>query len=67
MPSSRQAVHASGAPRPNANYSHAIRASNGTLYLAGWMGDDPQTGKIVSGGIEEQTRSVRRVHSSNSK
>ena len=55
MPSSRQAIHAPGAPKPNGDYSHAVKASNGTLYLAGWMGDDPETGDIVEGGIEAQT------------
>lgn len=55
MPSSRQAIHAPGAPKPNGDYSHAVKASNGTLYLAGWMGDDPETGEIVEGGIEAQT------------
>ncbi|ETN39854.1 uncharacterized protein HMPREF1541_06080 [Cyphellophora europaea CBS 101466] len=34
-------------PRPNANYSHVIRAPNHTLYLCGWMGDEPGTGKIL--------------------
>jgi len=54
MPSSRQAVYASAAPKPNGNYSHVIRQGN-TLHVAGWMGDDPETGKIVEGGIEAQT------------
>lgn len=55
MSTPRQVIHAPGAPKPNGNYSHAIRAKNGTLYLAGWMGDDPETGMIVPGGIEAQT------------
>ncbi|EXJ88159.1 hypothetical protein A1O1_05087 [Capronia coronata CBS 617.96] len=55
MPSSRQAVFAPNAPKANGKYSHAIKSSNGTLYLAGWMGDDPETGEIVPGGIEAQT------------
>ncbi|KAK8206881.1 hypothetical protein M8818_004716 [Zalaria obscura] len=54
MPSTRQAVHATAAPRPNGNYSHVIRQGD-TLHVAGWMGDDPETGKIVEGGIEAQT------------
>lgn len=53
----RQAVHAPGAPAPNGNYSHAVRQGS-TVHVAGWMGDDPKTGKIVDGGIVEQT--VRR-------
>ncbi|KAI1615671.1 Endoribonuclease L-PSP/chorismate mutase-like protein [Exophiala viscosa] len=55
MPSSRQAVWAPKAPKPNGNYSHVVKAKNGMVYLAGWMGDDPETGKIVSGGIAAQT------------
>ncbi|KAI4728264.1 hypothetical protein E4T49_03980 [Aureobasidium sp. EXF-10728] len=49
MPSQRQAIHAPSAPKPNGNYSHVITIS------AGWMGDDPTTGNIVSGGISAQT------------
>jgi len=59
MPSSRQAVWAPKAPKPNGNYSHVVKAKNGMVYLAGWMGDDPETGKIVSGGIAAQTVSRR--------
>jgi len=54
MSSSRQAVYADKAPKPNGNYSHVIRQGN-ILHVAGWMGDDPETGKIVAGGIEAQT------------
>lgn len=54
QPYTRQAVHAPGAPAPNGNYSHAVRQGS-TLHVAGWMGDDPKTGKIVEGGIVEQT------------
>ncbi|THX77141.1 endoribonuclease L-PSP [Aureobasidium pullulans] len=54
MPSQRQAIHASSAPKPNGNYSHVVREGN-TLHIAGWMGDDPVTGDIVPGGIEAQT------------
>jgi 2-iminobutanoate/2-iminopropanoate deaminase len=54
MPSQRNAIHAANAPAPNGNYSHAV-LSGSTLHIAGWMGDDPVTGKIVAGGIEAQT------------
>lgn len=54
MASQRQAVYVSRAPEPNGNYSHVVRAGN-MLHIAGWMGDDPKTGKIVNGGIEAQT------------
>ena len=54
MPSQRKAIHAPAAPKPNGNYSHVVRSGD-TLHIAGWMGDDPVTGDIVSGGIEAQT------------
>lgn len=54
MPSLRQALLAPNAPKPNGNYSHAVRSGN-MLYLAGWMGDDPTTGQILSQDIEAQT------------
>ena len=48
------AVHAPKAPQPNGNYSHVIKQGD-TLHIAGWMGDDPTTGKIVKGGMAAQT------------
>ena len=54
MPSSCQAIHATNAPKPNGNYSHAVHSGN-TLHLAGWMGDDPTTGRIISEDIEAQS------------
>lgn len=54
MPSTRTAIYAAKAPKPNGNYSHVVRQGN-TLHVAGWMGDDPETGEIVSGGIAAQT------------
>ncbi|THW39212.1 hypothetical protein D6D22_06372 [Aureobasidium pullulans] len=33
MPSQRQAIHASSAPKPNGNYSHVVREGN-TLHIA---------------------------------
>ncbi|THY12253.1 hypothetical protein D6D02_05281 [Aureobasidium pullulans] len=62
MPSQRQAIHASSAPKPNGNYSHVVREGN-TLHIAGWMGDDPATGDIVPGGIEAQTVRLTFIHS----
>ncbi|KAF2112290.1 endoribonuclease L-PSP [Lophiotrema nucula] len=61
MPYTRRAIHAPNAPKPNGNYSHVVRQGN-TLHIAGWMGDDPETGKIVEGGIEAQTeRSILNI------
>lgn len=47
----------SGAPKPVGPYSAAVRA-NGMLYLAGQIALDPNTGALVSGGIEAQTSQV---------
>ena len=65
QPYVRQAFHSPSAPVPNGNYSHAVvQQSSATLHIAGWMGDDPSTGKIVEGGIGAQT--VRSSQTSSS-
>ncbi len=43
------------APLPGAPYSQAIKA-NGFVFCSGQLPVDPETGKLVGGGIEEQTR-----------
>jgi 2-iminobutanoate/2-iminopropanoate deaminase len=45
------------APQPIGPYSQAIRHGD-TIYVAGQIPVDPATGKLVAGGIEEQTRRV---------
>ena len=45
------------APKAIGPYSQAIEA-NGTLYISGQLAIDPQTGKLVEGGIKEQTVQV---------
>ncbi len=45
------------APKPVGPYSQAVIAG-GFLFGAGQIPIDPRTGKIVEGGIEEQTRRV---------
>jgi 2-iminobutanoate/2-iminopropanoate deaminase len=47
------------APRAIGPYSQAIRAG-GFLFTAGQVGFNPETGELVDGGIEEQTRQVIR-------
>ena len=42
------------APPPTAPYSHAVRAGD-FLFVTGQMPNDPKTGKVVAGGIAEQT------------
>jgi len=43
------------APKAIGPYSQAVLV-NGTLYISGQLGMDPNTGNMVSGGIEEQCR-----------
>lgn len=57
MPSQRKATQSDKAPKPNGNYSHVIHAG-GLLHVCGWMGDVPETGEIIEGGIEAQTVST---------
>ena len=46
---------AENAPPPGGSYSHGVVA-NGLLFTCGMGPVDPSTGKIVAGGIAEQTR-----------
>ena len=48
-------VTAPGAPAPGGSYSHGVVA-NGFLYTCGMGPVDPATGKVVEGGVAEQTR-----------
>ena len=45
------------APAPVGPYSQAIRCG-GFVFCSGQVGLDPATGKIVAGGVAEQTRQV---------
>ena len=51
----RNVVTAPGAPRPIGPYSVGIHTGE-MLFTAGMAGVDPQTGKLVPGGIEAETR-----------
>jgi 2-iminobutanoate/2-iminopropanoate deaminase len=55
----REAISTSGAPAAIGPYSQAIKAGN-LLFLSGQIPLDPQTGALVDGGIEPQTRQVFR-------
>jgi 2-iminobutanoate/2-iminopropanoate deaminase len=55
MSTDRQPVTADGAPAAVGPYSHAVR-SGGFLFLSGQTPLDPGTGKLVEGGIGDQTR-----------
>ncbi len=53
----KQAVNSSAAPKALGPYSQAVRWGN-LLFLSGQVGIDPETGKLVEGGVEAQTRQV---------
>lgn len=53
----RQVVHTDKAPKAIGPYSQAIRVGD-FIFCAGQAGLDPATGKLVSGGIEAETRRV---------
>lgn len=53
----KKVINTKKAPAAVGPYSQAVEA-NGTLYISGQIALDPETGKIVEGGIKEQTRQV---------
>ena len=54
---SQKVVNPPKLPAVNPTYSQAIIA-NGFIFVAGQIGIDPATGKVVSDDIAEQTRQV---------
>jgi 2-iminobutanoate/2-iminopropanoate deaminase len=48
-------INASDAPTPGGSYSHGV-VVNGFLFTCGMGPVNPTTGKIVEGGVAEQTR-----------
>ena len=55
----KQVISTSKAPAAIGPYSQAI-LSNGTLYISGQVPINPETGKVVEGGIKEQTEQVMK-------
>lgn len=53
----REIVTSPRAPKPAGPYSPGVRA-NGMVFLSGQIGIDPQTGKLVEGGIQAETARV---------
>jgi 2-iminobutanoate/2-iminopropanoate deaminase len=53
----KKVIHTKNAPKAVGPYSQAIE-NNGTLFVSGQIPIDPATGKIVEGGIKEQTEQV---------
>jgi 2-iminobutanoate/2-iminopropanoate deaminase len=50
-------IYTDKAPEPVGPYSQAIRAGH-FLFISGQIGVNPETGKMVEGGIETETRQV---------
>lgn len=55
----KKIINTSKAPSALGPYSQAVEA-NGTLYISGQVPVDPETGKVVEGGISEQTEQVMK-------
>ena len=55
----KQVIHTKKAPNAIGPYSQAIKAGN-TLYISGQVPMNPTTGKVVEGGITEQTEQVMK-------
>ncbi len=55
----RRVVATDQAPRAIGPYSQAIRSGD-FIFCAGQAALDPSTGKLIEGGIQEQTRRVLR-------
>lgn len=53
----KEIITAANAPQPIGPYSAGVRAGN-FIFTAGQIGINPQTGEIVSGGVEAETRQV---------
>lgn len=55
----KKIIYTANAPKAIGPYSQAVEA-NGTLYVSGQVPIDPATGKLVEGGIQEQTGQVMK-------
>lgn len=53
----KQAIETTNAPGAVGPYSQAIKTGN-FLFLSGQVGMNPQTNKVVEGGVEEQARQI---------
>ncbi len=53
----KKIIQTENAPKAIGPYSQAVER-NGTLYISGQVPLNPKTGKIIEGGIKEQTRQV---------
>ncbi len=55
----KKIIQSKHAPEAVGPYSQAVEA-NGMLFISGQIPIDPETGKIVKGGIREQTHQVMK-------
>lgn len=55
----KKIIHTINAPKAVGPYSQAVEA-NGTLYVSGQIPIDPVPGRMVEGGIKEQTLQVMK-------
>ena len=55
----KKIIHTEKAPAAIGPYSQAVEV-NGTLYISGQVPIDSATGKVVEGGIMEQTQQVMK-------
>ena len=55
----KKIIHTQNAPAAIGPYSQAVE-SNGMLFVSGQVAINPETGKVVEGGISEQTEQVMK-------
>ncbi|MBU2650329.1 MAG: RidA family protein [Bacteroidetes bacterium] len=55
----KKIIHTDKAPQAVGPYSQAVE-KNGMLFISGQIPMNPETGKIVEGGIREQTEQVMK-------
>lgn len=55
----KKIINTDKAPKAIGPYSQAVEA-NGILFISGQVPIDPSTGKLVEGGIKEQTEQVMK-------
>ncbi|GAV23816.1 RidA family protein [Carboxydothermus pertinax] len=53
----KEVISTSKAPQAIGPYSQAIKV-NGFLFVSGQIGINPQTGELVTGGVEAQTKQI---------
>ena len=51
----KEIIVSAAAPRAIGPYSQAVRSGD-LVFVSGQLGLDPQTGKLVSGGVEAETK-----------